>query len=132
MSVTHLGPPARKQATGSHYHSTAYEEKPLVHAGRGIFSGLCCTNKNASKVYLFVCDLATASGMSLANTILPPIEVDATDGFRAFEALYGVPFTNGLVVAASSTVATYTGLGSNDINIQVDYAVDTTSPTTDP
>jgi len=130
MSVLHIAPPNRANAVGRVYKSSAYEEKPLIRTGKGVLNGLMVNNKNASTVYIYVCDLATASGMAIGNTILPPIPVDK-DKTVSVSDIYGIPFTLGLVVAASSTEATYTALGSNDVNMAVHYAIDTTTPTTD-
>ena len=129
MSVIHLGPPNRKNATGKHYKSAAYEEAVLVRTGPGILNGVTVVNKKAAKVYLFVCDaLGTPS---IGNTLIPPIPISASDGISTFDDVYGVPFTTGLYVAASSTIGTFTAIGSNDVNMLVDYSVDTTSPTSD-
>lgn len=125
MSNVHLSPPNRRYVTGGHYHSTAFEEKAAAVTGQGVLNGFTVTNKNGSAIYIFICDATSAP--TLAKTILPPIKVPATDGTVSYDNRYGIPFTTGLYFAASSTLSTYTALGSNDIVIAIDYAVEATN-----
>lgn len=131
MSVIHLGPPNRKNAVGSRFPATGtavtFAANALVRTGKGVLNKLYATSKNASTVYMYVFDGTSSSG----SLLLPPVPITANQ-VVAVEDLYGIPFTTGLFVAFSSTLATFTVVATTDFAVEAGFAVDTTSPTSDP
>jgi hypothetical protein len=129
--IVHLGPPNRKNSTGSRFPAygtaVAFAANALVRTGSGVLNKIYATNKNAATAYMWVFDGTTSAG----NLLLPPIPI-ATNASVAVDDRYGIPFKTGLFIAFSSTVGTFTVVATTDFAVEVGYSVDNTSPTTDP
>jgi hypothetical protein len=128
MSSIHLQAPNRRNGQRQD-KSADYEEKRLIYTGKGVINSIYVVNKAGTKRYLFVCDATGAP--TIANTLVPPIVLSATDGAASLEDLYGWEFTTGLYIATSTTVNVYTASAANDVNWSVKYAVSGDTPTTD-
>lgn len=110
--------PPDKAVGGSHYTSQSFEEAHTVVTGKGVLYGITIVNKNASQIYMWVFDNTASSGTRL--TVPFPVP---SGGIVSGSDLFGKPFSNGLRVAASSTLGTFTALGANDISMEVDWVV---------
>lgn len=97
------------------YNSAAAEETKLLKSGAGVLHYIAVANYNAAARYVFLFDNTSATG----TPILPPIPLAATGAVGSIfvASLPALPFSTGLFVAASSTGATFTAAGANDIKI---------------
>lgn len=98
------------------YTSQAAEEARTVKAGGGRLYKLLVANVNASARYLYVFDNTASSGALL----LPPIPV-AASGLAEVTLPGGLRFSTALRFAASSTIATFTAAGANDVYVTAEY-----------
>ncbi len=88
----------------------APSESAVIKASSGLLYKVQAYNNTADTVYLQVFDSASLPDNGAIPALAPqPI---AANSFAAFEfATWGRPFTNGIVVAVSSTAATLTRTG---------------------
>lgn len=101
------------------YQSQAAEEKRLIATGNGVAQSVVVTNLAASTRYLFAFDATTATGTRL----LPPVAVAPGDTVSLdFDGL-PLEFATGLYLAASTTQGSYTGSGTADLDLNVEYSV---------
>lgn len=99
---------------GTWYRSNNFIEKVAVSSTSCVFDTIVVSNKNASTVYIYLYDAASATG----TPIMPPIPV-STGNTVVFELPTGYRCATGLYVAASSSQASYVALASNDISFAV-------------
>lgn len=99
--------------------STVYETSRIVKAGPGVLYGLSVYNSKGSAQWIQLHDSATLP----ADTAVPLATFTvATVANLVLEfGLYGIAFTNGIVVCNSSTGPTKT-IGSADLYITARYA----------
>ena len=104
--------------SGKWYTSQAAEEVVQVRTGRGLFWSLYATNTSGSTRYVWVFDNTASSG----TVVTGPFPIAAGQAL-GMDLRYGIPFENGLRVAASSTHATFTATAANDMRYSVGYGV---------
>lgn len=115
MSSVMLVP--QTNVTGPWYCSQAGEDTKAVASGKGMLHTLMIANANAAVRYAYVFDSASASGTQIAG----PFPVPASGAIQV-PLPYGVPFSTGLFVALSSTIATYTASAGTDGRFTVGWA----------
>ena len=100
--------------------SNALEAFRPVKAGAGTCLGLSGVNSNAAQQYIQVFDVPNAT--ALATGIIPKtvLIVPGASNFSIDYGIWGRAFSRGIVVANSSTLATYTA-GSADCWFDVLY-----------
>ena len=99
--------------------TSGFEKFTALVVGNGNLLALRVTSKAAADVYIQFHDTATA----LTGSEVPKVSIPLAAG-GYYETDTRFDFIAGLVIAASSTQATYTAIGSNDvlINAQIDKA----------
>lgn len=102
--------------------TSGFGETLQVSQAKSILHTVYAINKNAAKVYLWIFN--SAAGSTSGNPLIPPLTLTADDGYVSLDIQYGVPFSSGIYIAASSTLATFTALAANDVSILAGYSLD--------
>jgi len=98
------------------FQSSALEESRVITTGPGkLFTLIGMFEGVAAKTYLHVFDAAAVPSAGAVPKLILVLRGDLQDpdNFYFDFGSRGIPFTTGIVVAASSTLATYTALGAN-------------------
>lgn len=82
--------------------STSWEDSKVVSANNAIFYSASLSNKGGSNLYLMVFDAASLPANGTVPT-MPPLLVGGTDTRSISNLPLPDKFTNGIVVAASTT-----------------------------
>lgn len=88
-------------------------ETALLKTGPGVLYALTLTNTSASDRFVFVFDATTASG----ELLMAPVPVSANRR-ESIELRYPVTANNGVFVAVSSTLASFTASGTADVYVR--------------
>lgn len=114
-----LRPNAVSTTAPSRYASQAAEASKLIVNGPGVIYGLAGYNAKGSAQFIQILDAANAVP---ADAAIPVFAMTAATvaNFSVDFGVHGMPFTQGLVVCNSSTVATKT-IGSADCQFYVRY-----------
>ena len=92
----------------------------VVAAGERILLGVDAYNTHTAVLYLQIHDVATYGAVS-NSTLKMTYKVFADSNIGIAYTLFGTKFTNGIVIAASSTKNTYTAVTSNKFMIMATY-----------
>jgi hypothetical protein len=89
-------------------------ETLAAKSGPGVLYALSLTNTNASDRFVFVFD---SPSEATGNLLTAPIPV-AANRHEVIEFRYPITAKNGIFIATSSTLATFTASGTDDVYVR--------------